>query len=95
MKVTFRSRAEVAFRSLDALDRAKVAAVLQNAETGGSQALTRGNQLRKLHQPSNNNLYAIRVTPRLRLVVSLQNDVLTVEDIAPPDRVDRLLRDRR
>jgi hypothetical protein len=95
MKVILQGRAEVALRSLDAQDRHRVETILRGLETSDLQALPRDTRLLKLRQLSNVVMYAIRATTRLRIVVSLRDSALVVEDIVPRDRVDHLILDRR
>jgi len=95
MEIKLHNRAEVALRSLDAQTRKRVMAVLHDLELKTFKSSNRRGQLRKLGDTSHADLYVARATAQLRLVVSIKNSVLTVEDIVPLDRIDRLMQTRR
>ncbi len=95
MQVILQRRAEVAFRSLELTDRQKVAAVLRHFEESKAKDLLEPNQASKFRKAPGSELYVMRATNRLRVVFSLQHDVLTVEDIVPHDRLGRVVQKGR
>jgi hypothetical protein len=90
MQITVQRRAEVALRSLDARDRNKVMGVLSRLEQSGFQQLHDSGLVHKMRQAPGVNLYVMRATTQLRIVLSFQNDKVVIEDIVPHDRLDRL-----
>lgn len=93
MQVVVADRADVAFNSLNPRDKSRVGKALAKvvaaqAEDGGfsPQAL----QLHLLREAHGSRLWVMRASQRLRLVVSVLDGVITIEDIVPHDRLDRI-----
>jgi hypothetical protein len=94
MNVVLSNRAEISLRSLNSKETGDVQRILHRLEMGSFDELVQSRRLIPL-RPVKSRLYMIRVTHDLRMVLSYKESVLYVEDIAPRDRVDRLVQGPR
>jgi phage-related protein len=80
--INLHRRAEIAFRSLETRDRARVTAALDRIRTGG-----RDLHVKKLAGAGADPLYVYRASDALRVVFSRHGDTITVEDITNPEKI--------
>ena len=94
MQLHIHRRAEISLRSLGAVEQKRIHRAL--AELAAEPKLPYSSpKLRGLSTGlSGKKLYAYRASPQLRLILSLDADECTVEDIVNHDRLDRLFPER-
>lgn len=93
MHLSIERRAEIALRSLQKSERKHVERALNELLSSDRAALQQSPKLHKLASGfSGRKLFVYRASPKLRLVVSLEDDVCVLEDIVDHDRLDRLLK---
>lgn len=79
MNVHLHRRAEIALRSLREDERRRVSSVLQDLERAGVEA-----------EPGS-DLSIVPVGPELRLILSLTDGAISVDDIVPSERIERIV----
>jgi hypothetical protein len=90
MRVFIHRRAEIAIRSLSAAEQKRVARALTALGAMKPQELIGHQNLRQLATPSGAPLFTYRMGESLRLVLSLDSDQCTIEDVVDQDRLARL-----
>lgn len=83
MNVHLHRRAEIALRSLHEDERRRVSSVLRNLESTSDLA--------GVEMEPGSDLSIIRVGPGLRLILSLADGAISVDDIVPSERVERIV----
>lgn len=94
MVLIIQRRAEIALRSLQAIERKRVESSLQELRAANLSELHGNPKFRALKsERSGKQLFVYKGTPELRLVISFQDgDTCLVQDIVDHDRLDRLMR---
>ena len=90
MQVEFADRAEIAFNSLPERDRKRVRKTLQKVVEPDAVVPFSQRGLVQLRQVTGRPLWVARVSQTLRMVVSITEGVITIEDIVPRSRLDRI-----
>lgn len=90
MKLAFANRADVAYHSLEEREQKRIQVVLNRVLSAREDGLPDFQALRPLPQIRDKSLWVLRVSPRLRLIASIEEGVFKVEDIVPRDRLDRI-----
>jgi mRNA-degrading endonuclease RelE of RelBE toxin-antitoxin system len=90
MQIDLERRAEVGLRSLANVARAEVEAALLEMSKIDQRQLSESPRVKRLAGLQARNLYSYRVSDKLRLVFSFQNDRIVIQDIANPDRLKHL-----
>jgi|SRR5690349_3384944 len=86
MKVLIQQRAEIAIRSLENSDRRRVLKAIADLESQ-AQAQHRGEKWHRLSRTVNGKtLFSYRIGLKYRLVISIDGDTCTVEDVVSHDR---------
>ncbi len=89
MHIVIQRRAEIALRSLSKLEQKQIRRALDELSAADRRQLNR-----KLYSLAKNlsdkKLFVYRGSPKLRLIVSFEDDVCTIEDIVDHRRLDRL-----
>jgi hypothetical protein len=89
MHIVVQRRAEIALRSLGKLEQKQITRALAELSAANRTRLNR-----KLHSLakslSDKKLFVYRASPKLRLILSFEGDVCTIEDVVDHDRLDRL-----
>jgi mRNA-degrading endonuclease RelE of RelBE toxin-antitoxin system len=95
MQLHIHRRAEISLRSLGAVEQKRIHRAL--AELAAEPKLPYSSpKFQRLSTGfSGKKLYVYRASPRLRLILSLDADGCTIEDIVNHDRLDRLFSERR
>lgn len=89
MDVVLQRRAEIAFRSLGKLEQKQIARALAELSAADRRQVNR--KLRSLAKNlSDKRLFVYRGNAKLRLILSFEDGVCTVEDIVDHDRLERL-----
>ncbi|MFY9291407.1 MAG: hypothetical protein WAP03_12015 [Methylorubrum rhodinum] len=83
MNVHLHRRAEIAFRSLREDERRRVSSVLRNLESTADLA--------GVETEPGSDLSIVPVGPELRLILSLTGGAISVDDIVPSERVERIV----
>ena len=92
MHVLIQRRAEIAMRSLGKIEQNRILRALSVLLAADWTQLYRGPKLHKLATGlSGKKLFIYKGSPKLRLILSLEGDTCTVEDIVDHDRLDRLI----
>lgn len=92
MHILIQRRAEIALRSLNKLEQKRIKRALSALSAADWTLLRQSPNLHKLATGySNKKLFIYRGTPKLRLILSLEGDTCTVEDIVDHDRLHRLI----
>ncbi len=91
MDINIKRRAEIALRSLKRNEQRQILKALAQIESVEPKDLFKVPNLRKLRKQLGENLYSYRGNDRLRLVLSIQENVCTVEDIVSHDKLNRLV----
>jgi|GEM_PF-2526132 len=95
MNIFLQRRAEIALRSLDKIEQNRIIRSLSNIEAIDRVNLIQDPNIRKLATGfSGKKLYSYKGSPKLRLILSFEEDVCTVEDIIDHDRLGRLIAQR-
>jgi hypothetical protein len=89
MTVTLRDRSEIALRFLGPEEQRRVQRALEQLRTADVGQLQSASQLHRL-KGSGSGLFALRVTPRLRAILSRQGPDWVVEDIVSQSLVRHL-----
>lgn len=91
MDIVIQGRAEIALRSLKQNERKQILQALERIRLAKLQDLWQIPDLKKLREKSDNNLYVYRGNQQLRLVLSFQENICTVEDIMAHDKLNKLV----
>lgn len=94
MKIIFRKPAEIALRSLGSTEQKQTVRALNMLLSQGMTGIFHDQKVHKLATYSEEKLYSYRSSPKLRIVFSIHDDMLVVEDIVSHDRLERLLSHR-
>jgi mRNA-degrading endonuclease RelE of RelBE toxin-antitoxin system len=96
MQLHIHRRAEISLRSLGKSEQMRIHRALAELTAAAPSLLYQSPKLHRLSAGiSAKKLYAYRVSPKLRLILSLEADECTVEDVVDHDRLDRLFPNRR
>jgi Domain of unknown function (DUF4263) len=90
MQISLERRAEIALRSLNAIEKKKAMAALVKLAGADRVAIPRDIHARRLSGTEGRQLYTYRSSDRIRIVFSIRDDTVVVEDIVNPDRLGRL-----
>jgi hypothetical protein len=90
VKIVLQARAEVALRSLDAADHARVLRAILEMEALPRPELLRSAKMHRLRTPSGEDLRVYRAGQRLRIVLSIDQSACIVEDIVDHERLARM-----
>ncbi len=91
MQLKLERRAEIALRSLTQIEQRHVIRALNEISAVTPEELWLSRKLHKVISASGEKLYVYRSSLRLRLVLSVEGDSCTIEDLVYHDRLDRLL----
>jgi hypothetical protein len=92
MQILIQHRAEISLRSLGKEEQKQIARALNKLTTEDPALLFKSPKLYKLNAGlSDKELYVFRGSPKLRLILSFEGDICTVEDVIDHDRLDRLI----
>ena len=92
MQVQMERRAEVQLRFLDKSEQRQIARALKKLAVADAEMLSQTPGIRPLRLGiSDKQFYGFRATPELELVLSVDADTCTLEDVVSKDRLDRLL----
>jgi hypothetical protein len=95
MNILMQRRAEIAFRSLSKMEKEKIAAAISVLSAVDCTKLRQEQNLHKLAVGrSDKELYVYRGTSNLRLIISLDDDTCSIEDIVDRDRLNQLISQR-
>ena len=94
MDFVLHRRAEVAIRSLGLVEQKEITRSLDQIHSLLPEKLKQNPKVRKALNASGENIYIYRGSQRLRLVLSINENLCTVEDIVEYDDLDRLLHKR-
>ena len=95
MNIFLQRRAEIALRSLDKTEQKRILRSLSIIEAIDRVTLAQDPKFRKLATGfSGKKLYIYKGSPKIRLILSIEEDVCTVEDIVDHDRLSRLIAQR-
>lgn len=89
MDIVIQRRANIALRSLENSEQKQILKALERIKITPAKDLFQTLELNKLKNLGQ-NLYIYRGNYRLRLILSIKNDVCTVEDIIARDKLDML-----
>ncbi|AYJ81166.1 hypothetical protein AN286_10670 (plasmid) [Aliarcobacter cryaerophilus ATCC 43158] len=95
MNVNIKKPAEIALRSLEKKEQRKIIRALTELETSNADELFQNQKLHKLIVHSEEKLYSYLGTLKLRLILSIDDNQIFVEDILNHDRLERLLSSQR
>ena len=95
MDIIIQRRAEIALRSLKQNEQKQIRKALAQIKSVEPKDLFKVPNLRKLRKELGKNLYWYRGNERLRLVLSINENVCTVEDIVSHDKLNRLVSNLR
>lgn len=91
MQLVMKQRAEVSFRSLNPVEQRQLSRALDEIRAAEPLDFHHNHKLRKLVAASGDKLYAYKGNPDLRLILTVNDDTCTVEDVVDHDRLDSLL----
>lgn len=91
MDIIIKRRAEIALRSLKRSEQNQIVKAIDVIASVASKDLLPTSNFRKLRKELGENLYVYRGSQRLRLVLSIQDNICTVEDIVAKDKLNRLV----
>lgn len=94
MDVDIKKPAEVALRSLQDTEQRRMMRVLDVLSSSSPAEFGRNPKVHKLVTRFGEKLYSYRGSEKLRLILSVEGDTLTVEDILTHDRLERMLSHR-
>lgn len=94
MHIIFRKPAEIALRSLGSVEQSRTLRALDLLLSQGISEILHDPKVHKLATFSGEKLYSYRSSPKLRIVLSIHDDMLVVEDIVSHDRLERMLSHR-
>ena len=94
MKIVIQRRAKIALRSLQQSEKKQIANALAQIEIIQPKDLFKITKLKRINT-FDKNLYTYRGNHRLRLVLSIQDDVCIVEDILDHEKFNRLVANSR
>jgi len=91
MDIIIQRRAEIALRSLKQNEQEQIVTALARIKSVEPKDLFKVPNLHKLRKELGENLYSYRGNSRLRLVLSIKENVCTVEDIVSHDKLNRVV----
>ena len=91
MNITIQRRAEIALRSLQQNERKQILKSLQQLEEVQPKDLWHIPKLQKLPNDLGKELHIYQGNRRLRLILSIKNNICIVEDILDHDKLGRLV----
>ncbi|WP_304511905.1 hypothetical protein [Desulfobacula sp.] len=92
MNISIQRRAEIALRSLDKIEQKRILRSLSAISAIDRVNFSQDPKFRKLATGfSGKKLYIYKGSQKLRLILSFEGDVCTVEDIVDHDRLSRLI----
>ncbi len=91
MELVLQHRVEIALRSLSGDEQKQVTGALNEISLAAPEVLRTSSKFHKLVAASGENLYVYNGGPGLRLVLSIQGNRCSVEDVVARERLDRLL----
>ena len=94
MKIVIQRRAKIALRSLQQSEKKQIANALAQIEIIQPKDVFKITKIKKINA-FDKNLYIYRGNQRLRLVLSIQDDICIVEDILDHDKLNRLVANSR
>ena len=94
IKIVIQRRAKIALRSLQQSEKKQITNALAQIEIIQPKNLFKMTKLNKINS-FGKDLYIYRGNQRLRLVLSIQDDVCIVEDILDHDKLNRLVANSR
>ena len=92
MKLRIERRSEIALRSLQKNEQQHIFRALDKLLVSDRATLQNNPNAHIFKLVSRKRLYVIKASPRLRLVLSFDNETCVLEDIVDHDRLDRLLK---
>jgi hypothetical protein len=96
MLIKVQKRAEIALHSLRELDRDSILKIFIKLEILPFKEIKKLGLLHKIKLETDKPLFLIRAGKKFRIVVSLgEQEEVTIEDIVPHSRLDRLLSGRK
>ena len=91
MQLVLQRRAEVSFRSLSPAEQKQLSRALDEIRATVPKEFYRHPKLSRLVKASGGELYAYKGNQDLRLILSVDADTCTVEDVVNHDRLNALL----
>jgi len=91
MKLVMQRRAEIALRSLESAEQKQITRALDELDSAVPASFNESPKIYKLLPVLGEKIYVYRGSKKLRLILSVKDDICTVEDIIDSDRLDRLL----
>jgi len=89
MKLVIQKRVEIALRSLGKVEQKQITHALAALSLVKQEEFGRSAKIRRLHT-SGEKLYVYRGNLRLRLILSVHNGTIIVEDVVDHDRLNKL-----
>lgn len=89
MEIHLERRAEIAQRSLQPSEKEKIARALEFLFAAKPIDISQDRRISKLKLGGGEQLFSFRSSPRLRVVFSIQDNVIVVQDIVDNDRLKR------
>lgn len=93
MNITMQRRAEIAFDLLDAMEQKKLQRALDKLDNFSAYDFFHSNNIHKLHSFSGENLYSLKGSQNLRILLSVDkenNEKCIVEDIFTVEKLKNL-----
>jgi hypothetical protein len=90
MVLVLEHRAEIAIRSLSRLEQAQVRRALDEIGAIAPNELCQSSKFQKFCAGSGETFYVYPGTPSLRLILSINRDKYTIEDVIDRDKLSRL-----
>jgi hypothetical protein len=90
MEIILQRRAEIAIRSLDKLEQKQIRRALDTISAVTLSELYQSPKFKKIRVGSGETLYMYRGNLRLRVLLSIQGDKCTIEDVIDHDKLSRL-----
>jgi hypothetical protein len=92
MQLRIERRAEVALRSLEKIEQRHISRSLNELLASDRATLTRSPKIHILSaNQSGRKLFVYRGSPKLRLVLSFENETCVLEDIVDHDRLGKVI----
>lgn len=88
MIVQIQRRAEVAIRSIGKQEQLRISRAIQKIEATSRLDAQSLLHLKKLNATS--GLFVFRATPKIRILLSFEGDVCTIEDLVTPDQLTKV-----
>lgn len=90
MKIRLDDRAEIALNSLDTKTKRRVFIILSQMSDVDRLDFSRLPFIARIRQFTDRPMWVARVNQRIRLIVSLDDEGLVIEDVVPADRLNRV-----